>query len=174
MEERIIEEKTINTNNTYNTAHKTTAREDYTLSKEIYSDIKSSQDEALKAKEEASKARIDNYTTEKASEQTKMYEEFMDESIKKQFKMQTELQSEILRLERKKAETEIELEKKIAKADIEIEKKYNKAKLDLEELEKNHGQMKKDKTFMMAWRIFWPTLGFVIGAITFILMYLIK
>lgn len=175
--------KTINNSTTtnYSNTHKTSAKEDLELAKEMMTiascpqkDIVDAREEVIKAKEETSKSVIEMYSNEKGIKQNKMYEVYMEGAIEENFRTATKLQEDILKLKTEKLDAEIAIAKKQSEAEIEIAKKKADAQIELDVLEKKIKLTRMGMARTWIYRIAWPLIGVLTAVLTFVLLYVIK
>jgi hypothetical protein len=156
--------------------------------------IEKASSDYLAQKEKQSQVKCDTFSDEKGKEQNRQYQEYLEGSIKENFKTKCELVDESLALKeeicnkkielaqmkanveielnKKRAEVDFELEKKKLDVENEIKKKQSEAELKYEEtLEKIKG-LELNKVKLWVWRVLWPMLGVGMSIITYLLLNL--
>lgn len=175
--------ETINNSTTtnYSNTHKTSAREDFELAREMIDvtgkspeQIKAAMEEVIKAREAVAKSNVELFTNEKGIAQNEMYDAYMKGAINQNFTTATDLNKAKINFERYCAEKEIELMKKEAETEVACQKKISEANLKLEAIKKEADEIKANKRQLWINRIFWPLLGIVLGVVAFGLLYFIK
>ena len=121
------------------------------------------QQEALGAREEAMRSRIDIYSNEKAQEQQRQYEEYIHGSVAQNFETRTRLFDEELALRQMRADAEIQILRRTTEADLEIARRQAEADIQLQKTKREINEAKMATIATWLWRIGVPVVSIISG-----------
>lgn len=130
-------------------------------------------EKVVEEKTKGAMARVDTFTDQKGREINKIYGDYIEGSIAESFAIKTKLFEERQQLLSDISSMRLQLQEEKMNAELEIRKQRQDADLELKRVKQEIADLKKPSKVNKFWNIFCPFLGIGLGALTYVLLFIL-
>lgn len=135
--------------------------------------LESATDKVIAAKEQGAMARVETFSDEKGKQLNQQYGQYIEGSVAESFAIKTQLFEERQQLMMDISQMRLQIKEEKMEAELEIRKQKQEAEFELEQIKKEMKALKKPSKVQKFWNIFCPFLGIGLGALTFVLLFVL-